>query len=207
MGRMSIKTRSHSGSGGLERDNELASNFAAGNEKPPVAGAHPARPKFAIKSIMILISLWALPNALVVYVMRSGEVTGTPEQLSQWIIQTFVAVNLVVAFVVAWLFLFLWLIRLVQFNNTGGTGPIKRKIDHAATLIEPQSGTLSPQDRLIKAVALAFGLGWALLVVIGRDEPVLWEFNDWFPVPRVIFVPLVGALLIMAALASSVRRR
>ncbi len=196
----------------VEREGYCEPCSVAKDEKQPVAGARGARPQFTIKSFMIVICLWAVPNALVAWVMKSGDVAGTPEQLSQWTIQTFVAVNLVLAFVAGWSFLFVWLIRLVCFKSTDGLAsspPNKRTIDGLPALSEQEQErrTSSRAERLIKAVAVAFGLGWAVVVLIGRDEPMLWEFNDWFPVPRALLVLLVGSLVLMGALALSVRGR
>jgi hypothetical protein len=84
---------------------------------------------------------------------------------------------------------------------------IKKTIDRLPTSSEPEWRASSWQERHIAAVAVAFGLGWPAVVVIGRDEPILWEFTDWFPIPHAVLVLLIGSLVIMAAFASSVRRR
>src|SRR5262249_43055400 len=57
-------------------------------KSPPGAGAFPL-PQFNIRNILIVVAVWAVPNAAVAWFMRSGYVTGTPDQLREWTILAF----------------------------------------------------------------------------------------------------------------------
>ena len=196
-------------SGRVERADDCASCYEAKYEKPSPAGARFPWPRFTIKAIMILVCLWAIPNALAAWVMRLGDITGTPEQIHLWTIQTFVAVNLAVGFAVAWGYLFIWLIRLAWFNRTGGLVPMPLKLnpDFPPMLLAQEWRTSSGTERVVRVIAVVFSLGLVVAILAGRDEPMLWEFNDWFPVPRAVLVLLVSHIVVMAAYVFSVRRR
>src|SRR4051794_38130940 len=44
--------------------------------KPPPAGSHFPRLAFRLKNVMIHVAVWAVPNAVAAWIMRSGWVTG-----------------------------------------------------------------------------------------------------------------------------------
>jgi hypothetical protein len=90
---------------------------------PPGADSFP-RPRFTLKKIMILIAVWTVPNAVTAWVMKSNRITGTPEQLREWTMTAFLAVNLVFAFYAGWLGLLTWLQRVTWYNQTGGALPM-----------------------------------------------------------------------------------
>ena len=73
---------------------------------------------------MILVALWAVPNAAVAWFMRSGLITGTSQQLREWTIAAFLGVNLVFAFFGAWFGLLTWLQKVTWYNQTGGVLPM-----------------------------------------------------------------------------------
>jgi hypothetical protein len=85
------------------------------------------RPRFTIKSFMILVCVWALPNSVTAWIVRSGWITGTPAQLRLWTIQSFLAVNLVFGFFFVWFGLMIWLSRLMWHNQTGGLVPMPKQ--------------------------------------------------------------------------------
>ncbi len=88
------------------------------------------RLSFTIKSFMILAGVWALPNAVTAWIMRSGWFTGTPAQMRIWTIQAFLAVNLVFGFFFGWIGLMAWFSRLMWHNQTGGLIPMpNQKVD------------------------------------------------------------------------------
>jgi hypothetical protein len=42
------------------------------------------RPRFTIKNLMVFAGLFAIPNAAVALIMRSGLIAGTPNQIRDW---------------------------------------------------------------------------------------------------------------------------
>jgi hypothetical protein len=85
------------------------------------------RPRFTIKSFMIVVGVWALPNAVTAWIVRSGWITGTPAQLRLWTAQAFLAVNLVFCFFFVWFGLMRWFTRLMWHNQTGGLVPVPKQ--------------------------------------------------------------------------------
>jgi hypothetical protein len=96
--------------------------------KPPPSTSGFPRPRLTLKNIMILVGVWAIPNAVVAWVMRSGYVTGTAIQMRQWTRDAFLAVNLVLGFFVVWFGLMIWLFRVMWYKRTGGlvTMPVQK---------------------------------------------------------------------------------
>jgi hypothetical protein len=82
------------------------------------------RPTFTLKNAAILLGVWALPNAIAAWVMRSGYITGTPVQLRQWTNDVFLGVNLVLGFFVVWFYSMWWLGRVLWYKGTGGLVPV-----------------------------------------------------------------------------------
>lgn len=113
-----------SSSGQAEQAHYCPECYKAKYHKPPLPDAAFPRPRFTIKSIMILVSVWTVPNEVAAWIMRSGLVTGTPEQLRQWTIPAFVAVNLLLGFFTAWFYLMNWLGKVMWFHRTGGLVPM-----------------------------------------------------------------------------------
>ena len=92
--------------------------------KPSPGPASFPRPRFTLKRIMILVAGWAVPNAITAWIMRSGFIIGTPQQLREWNIAAFLAVNLMIAFFVVWAGLMAWLQKVTWYNQTGGVLPM-----------------------------------------------------------------------------------
>lgn len=82
------------------------------------------RPTFTLKNIMRLSVAWAIPNAIIAWVMRSGYMIGTPEQLDQWSLDAFVGINLVLTVAVLFHFVLHWLSKVMSFNRSGGLMPM-----------------------------------------------------------------------------------
>ncbi len=99
--------------------------YAAKHQNPSPVRA--PRPRFTIKSFMILVGVWALPNAVTAWIVRSGWITGTPAQLRLWTAQAFLAVNLVFCFFFVWIGLMTWFTRLMWHNQTGGLVPVPKQ--------------------------------------------------------------------------------
>jgi hypothetical protein len=225
---------------------------------------------------MILVALWAVPNAAVAWFMRSGLVIGTSKQLREWTIAAFLAVNLVFAFFGAWFCLMAWLQRVTWYNHTGGVLPmparqrlpLKQQLLGSLLLIPlvawflgaiflenwltpmiwPGRRTsltlltlimwapfvpfvvvalyqgvwknpvererirswwslMSPTERVLRAIALFWLLGFFVLMVVAGPSLVRWGFQPWFPIPPAFVIVIVGQLLLMAGIAFSVRRR
>jgi hypothetical protein len=237
---------------------------------PPPADSFP-RPRATLKNLMILVGVWAVPNAIAAWVMRSGYVTGTPAQLRQWAINTFLGVNLVLGFFVVLVALQTWLNRVIWHRRTGGLVPMpKQKLtpkQHAALLVRmgpffawcvvaaflerwltpkiwpiqqssPRLFVLilcapllpiaalglsknrwlrdriwqewrvaSGPERVFRALAMAWTFGFLVVIVMGGTSLVGWGFRIWFPIPPVMLIWIVVQLVLMAAVAMSVRRR
>ena len=93
--------------------------------KPSPGPASFPRPRITLKRIMILVAGWSVPNACTAWIMRSGFITGTPQQLREWNIAAFLAVNLVLAFgVLCGAGLRNWLQKVMWYNQTGGVLPM-----------------------------------------------------------------------------------
>ena len=95
--------------------------FAAKYLNPRPARPNFPKPTFRLNRITIVVGLWAVLNAIVVWVLRSGYITGTPQQLRQWTINTLLAVNLVPAFFVVHISLLTWLQRVMWYRKTGAS--------------------------------------------------------------------------------------
>ena len=94
--------------------------------------------------------MWAVPNAITAWVLRSGYVTGTPAQLRQWTIHAFSGINLVLGFFVTWGTLLAWLIKVMSYRRTGGLVPM------------PQQ-TLTPRQHLTLIVRMVPILAWCVV--------------------------------------------
>jgi hypothetical protein len=151
------------------------------------------RLSFTIKSFMIVAGVWALPNAVTAWIMRSGWVTGTPAQMRLWTTQAFLGVNLVVGFFFVWIGLIAWLSRLMWHNQTGGLIPM------------PQHPKLNREQRvallrrsLLALVPLLVWLFGALVLAnwLAGKFPV-FQRHQWFPL--IFFaslLPFVAASLL-----------
>ncbi len=250
--------------------------FEAKYVKPPPGPASFPRPRFTIKNFMILVALWAIPNAVVAWFMRSGLVIGTSKQLREWTIAAFLAVNLVFAFFGAWFCLMAWLQRVTWYNQTGGVLPmparqrVPRKQQLVASLLfipaaawllaavslghwltpktwpRPKTeltlvilimwapfipfvvaalyrgvwknpvererirswwSLMSPTERVLRAIALFWLLGFFVLMLLAGPSLVRRGFQPWFPIPPAFVIMIVGQLMLMAGIAFSVRRR
>jgi hypothetical protein len=117
-----LTERSHSG--GIVRADYCDRCFHAKYVEPPADSGRFPRPTFTIKNIMILAGVWAVPNAVAAWVFWSGYVTGTPAQVRQWTVDSFLALNLVVGFFVVWLYLLEWLGQVMWYKRTLGAVPM-----------------------------------------------------------------------------------
>jgi hypothetical protein len=264
-----LTTRSRAGH--FIEDHYCSACYAAKYLQPPAAAASFPRPRFTLNNVMILLGLWTVPNAIAAWVFRSGYVTGTPAQIRQWTIQTFLGVNLLVGFSVLWTYLLTWLVRVMWYKKTGDLvpmpqqkmtlrqslalivaltlyfawckaaivldrwltpmiWPIQRSSPHLLSVLLllpgflmlalrfPQNRYLreriwqewraaSRQERLLRALAIAWSLGFLPLLVFGGPSLMTVGFNLWFPIPAVLLIWVVGQMVLMAAVAFSVRRR
>jgi hypothetical protein len=82
------------------------------------------RPRFTLKKVMILLGAWNVANAVVSWVMNSGHIPATPEQIRQSTVQTFVAVNLSLSFLTVCTFVLTWLASVMWYKRTGGLVPM-----------------------------------------------------------------------------------
>ena len=72
--------------------------------------------------------------------MRSGLIIGTPQQLREWNIAAFLAVNLLFAFFVAWAWLMVWLQKVTWYNQTGGVYRCRRRSDFLSSSNSRRTG-------------------------------------------------------------------
>ena len=264
-----LTTRSRAGH--FIEDHYCDACYAAKYLQPPAAAARFPRPRFTLKNVMILLGVWTVPNAVEAWVFRSGYVTGTPAQIRQWTVHTFLAVNLVLGFFVLWTYLLTWLGRVMWYKKTGDLVPIPQQrlnvrqlIVMLATLVPLLGWCLaaiflerwltpriwpmqrhsiplymfmtwapllpmvivsfsrnsylrarisqdwraaSRQERLLRALAIAWSLGCVPLLVFGGRSLMTVGFNLWFPIPAALLIWVGGQMALMAAVAFSVRRR
>ena len=77
--------------------------------------------------MMILAGVFAVPNAAIVLILRSGLIPGTPAQVRDWTMKAFLAVNPSVAIFLAEVILHPWLRGLHLHQITGGLPPSRLK--------------------------------------------------------------------------------
>ena len=238
--------------------------------KPPPPGGFP-RPRSTIKNVMMLVAVWAVPNAITAWIMRSGHFTGSPAQVRRWTLYAFLGVNLVLGFLVVYHALLTWLTRVLWFRRTGGVVPMPaqemtpgQQRAFLARLVPlciwivvavPLTGWLTPRiwpiqsfstgllflimfapflpgmvlalaknqgfpdwvrqdwrtaagpERIVRALAMVWGVGFFLTIVMGGPSLMRWGFVPWFPIPTVVLIGMVGQLVLLAAVSLSVRRR
>ena len=109
------------------------------------------RPRFTLNNIMMLVAVWAVANAVTAWVMKSGYITGTPQQLREWTVNAFLAVNLVFGFCVVWFYLMTWLQKVSWYKRTGGLVPTPKK--------------LSPRQQLAACLVVVLLLAWFLVAI------------------------------------------
>jgi hypothetical protein len=97
--------------------------YEAKDLKPPLSAQGFPRPSFTIKSLITLVAGCAFVNAVTAWVMRSGYIVGTPDQLRRWSISACVWVNLIFGFFVMSFSLTGWLGRVMWYKRTGGMVP------------------------------------------------------------------------------------
>ncbi len=91
---------------------------------PPARPPAFPRPRFRIKDLMILAGVFAVPNAAIVLIMRSGLVPGTPAQVRDWTMKAFLAFNLGFGILWAYMLLVRWLAAVRSHKMTGGLVPM-----------------------------------------------------------------------------------
>ena len=150
------------------------------------------RLSFTIKSFMIVAGVWALPNAVTAWIMRSGWVTGTPAQMRLWTTQAFLGANLVFGFFFVWIGLMTWLSRLMWHNQTGGLIPMPNPKLNRSQRVELLRRLLLA---LVPLLALLFG---ALVLAnwLAGKFPV-YQRHQWFPlIFTACLVPFVATSLL-----------
>ena len=81
------------------------------------------------------------------------------------------------------------------------------KNKHLRNQIHQSWRTASPTERALRAVALAWTLGFLLLIAIGGPGLVGWHLTLWFPIPPVFLILIVGQFALFAATAVASKRR
>lgn len=148
------------------------------------------RLSFTIKSFMILAGVWASPNAVTAWIMRSGWVTGTPAQVRIWTIQAFLAVNLVFGFFFVWFGLMTWFTRLMWHNQTGGLIPMPKH----PKLNRKQRVALLIQLLLMLVPLLALQIGALILANWLAGKFPVFQRPQWFAlISAAWLLPFVAA--------------
>jgi len=156
----------------------------------PLAGNFP-RPRLTLKTIMFLVAIWAIPNAIATWVLRSGYITGTPAQVRQWTSDTFLAVNLGLAFFVVWTAVMRWLLRVIQFKRAGGQGPLPVR-----KLAPRQCAALGL--RIVAILVLIYAWGAAAMFLVMWLTPKIWPIQQFsFPLFALV---MIAPLMTIAAL-------
>lgn len=144
--------------------------------EPPPARPFPL-PRITLNTVMIVIAVFAVSNAIAAAVMRNL-VFGTAEQLRDWTVRAFVALNLVLAFFVLWFGLIYWLGRVSWYKRTGNLLP------------RPRAPKLSRRQYLAVVVRIMPLLAWMLAAQFLH----LWLTPKLWPMQRVS-LPLLYLLL------------
>ena len=87
---------------------------------PPTQRNGFPKPRFTIKTLMLLVALFSVTNAIAASIMNSGIITGTPDQLRDWTICAFLAANLFPALGVLFFSVASWTDRVFIHNWRGG---------------------------------------------------------------------------------------
>lgn len=152
------------------------------------------RPKFAIRRLMILTVVFAIPNAAIVLVMRSGRIQGTPAQVRDWTLQAFLFVNFFCALMVAYTISIVWLNKVKWHRWTGGLIPMGR----------PRK--LGLKRNLFLIAWLALYSAWLLggMHVVRRLAPIVWP--KW-PLEHVLIAWIIANALLIWGLVLLVAHR
>ena len=67
--------------------------------------------------------------------------------------------------------------------------------------------TAARPEPIVRARAMAWGVGFFLTIVMGGPSLLRWGAVPWFPIPPVVLVGMVGQIVLLAAVSLSVRRR
>lgn len=147
------------------------------------------RPRFTIRRLMILAALFAIPNAAVMLVMRSGLIPGTPAQLRDWTVQAFLSANVFCGIMAAYILSFAWLRKVEWHRRTGGLVPMEK----------PRKA--GPREYLIAVVLALIIVGWFIgaASVIERVASLVWP--GWRPNPTRALWTLSAPIYVGAGLA------
>ena len=167
--------------------------------KPPPPGSIFPRPRLTLKNIMILVGVWAIPNAVAAWVLRGGHVTGTPAQLRQWTIHAFLGVNCFLGFCGALMALGRWLNRVSWYKRTGGLLPMP----------EPKKLTIKQQASLIVWMIPLFAWAYVATVLDAWLTPKIWPIQRRSPQLFALFAwaPLVPLLILVLSKDRALRER
>ncbi len=248
-----------------------SSCYEAKYVKPPPPEQGVPRLRFTIKALMILVVVFSVPNAIAARILRS--VSGTPQQIREWSVSAFLGINLILGFLVVWLFFQSWLEMLGWYNRTGGLVPMPKppnaewKIERAIIVgslpfvflgvvaivfgewfgrkiwphqhgggvrlivllevptfalfawtklskdrgarnrIRHQWRMMSRGERLIGVIRWACCAGAFLAIILCGGDLLAWMNAQWFHIPVIIAIVIVGGTLLNAMQAFSARRR
>jgi hypothetical protein len=138
---------------------------------PPARPPDFPRPRFTIRRLMILAAVFAIPNAAVVLVMRSGLILGTPAQIHDWTLQAFLFANSYCGLMALAMISMTWLRKVEWHKRTGDLIPMER----------PRKLGLKGSLALVGLCAL-LGI-WFIggISAIDRLAPLVWP--GWRPDP------------------------
>ena len=149
---------------------------------PPARRPAFPRPRFTIKNLMVFAGLFAIPNAAVTLIMRSSLITGTPAQIREWTLQTFLFVSIYCGVMAALVLSLNWLLKVQWYNMTGGLVPMA------------QPRKLTSRDYL----TLPFLILWIVFWFVGGIFLIHWLTSILWPGRRV--GPVVPTLIVTTPL-------
>ena len=152
------------------------------------------RPRFTIRAMMVVVSVWALPNAVAAWIIRRGYVTGTPAELRLWTVYAFLGVNLLLAIYVTGFFYVAWLRKVAWFKRTGGL------------VAPPPPASVRQQPAALVLMSQFFAWCVSVIVVVKwlklTTWPTIQRFSPERSVLLLLLIMLVPQLLVVALVLS-----
>jgi hypothetical protein len=172
---------------------------------PPRLADPPAFPllRFTIKGLMTLAGLFAILNAAVVLVMRSGLIRGTPAQVQDWTTKAFLIANLSLAVLLVELALLVWLRNLHLHKIAGGMS-----ISHWKAIDRNIVWTIAWEEASwLERLLFISNRPWLFLLLLVQCVFMAKRINPWLLIP--VALPLMFGIwiLLFLSLVASTRRR
>jgi hypothetical protein len=185
------------------RDVRSPTGWLALSGDPPRLAAPPAFPlsRFTIKGLMTLAGLFAILNAAVALVMRSGLIRGAPAQVQDWTAKAFLIANSSLAVLLVELALLVWLRKLYLHKIAGGMSISHWKAIDRNFVWRIAWEEASSLERLL----LISSRPWLFLPLLVQCVFMVKRINPWLFIP--VALPLMFGICILLFLSLVVSTR